>query len=270
MRARLFWALFFCVIPFTICACTTVEARKNATNKIINEAGFSTKILQTSPYKLFSADKHLGSMEDKMTIVIEGDGYAWVNRYTLSDNPTPTNPIGLKIASSIEKPTIYLARPCQYISDDNCTPAMWSYNRFNNAVMDSYINALDIIKQQYGVKEFDVIGFSGGAYIALFLAVNRNDIKSVTTIAGVLDPDDWTNYHDISPLNIQHDITSLVSKSQNTDFIHICSHDDEIVPCQLTRMFLNNLNSQNTKNHQIIEHNNKTHEKLWEMYPQRT
>jgi len=59
-------------------------------------------------------------------VYIEGDGNSWKNKYTLSDNPTPKQPIALQLA--LQDPhhqVIYLARPCQYTPlglDPLCTP----------------------------------------------------------------------------------------------------------------------------------------------------
>ena len=263
-KARFFRAFFFCCLSFGLCACATLETRKNTADDIIQEAGLHTRVLPTSPYKLFSAHNNLEQPVDRLTIIIEGDGLAWVNRYTLSDDPTPTNPVGLKIAATIKKPSIYLARPCQYISSSNCTADIWSHNRFDKTVTDSYMNALNLISQQYNVRQFDIVAYSGGAYIALLLAAGRHDIQNVTTIAGVLNPDAWTRFHDISPLNIEHDLPSLLLNTRDTGFLHICGTDDEVVPCTLTKDFIGKTASLNLDNHRLAERRGKDHEDLWE------
>lgn len=264
-KARFFRAFFYLTL-FILAACTTLESRKQTAADIIDQAGLQAQTLPTSPFNLYAVHNNVAAQTERMTIVIEGDGYAWIGRYRLSDNPTPTNPIGLKIASALNTPAVYLARPCQYVSSPNCTPDMWSYNRFNNAVMASYMNALDMLVQQYGVKEFDVIGFSGGAYIALNLSAKRGDIKTVTTVAGVLDPKAWTDFHDISSLKIEQGTESLLLASQNTQFKHLCSHDDDIVPCVLVDKFIAKAHSMNLSNHHILKFSGEGHETLWRKY----
>ena len=46
---------------------------------------------------------------------------SWVDRFTPSSNPTPTNPLAFKMALVDESENIiYLARPCQYEWSNNC------------------------------------------------------------------------------------------------------------------------------------------------------
>ncbi len=51
----------------------------------------------------------------RLSIYIEGDGLAWVSPSQPSDDPTPIDPVALRLA--LAQPTgraVYVARPCQY------------------------------------------------------------------------------------------------------------------------------------------------------------
>jgi predicted esterase len=95
------------------------------------------------------------------------------------------------------------------------------------------MSALDIIKRQEAAKKINLVGYSGGAYIALVLSALRDDIQAVTTYAGLLDPPIWTRHHGVSPLNLAYDKHWLLHESSSTPFIHYCGTQDDIIPCVL-------------------------------------
>lgn len=262
-KARFFRAFFCLAALFVFGACVSLESRLNKADQIIQESGLQRQILKTSFFPIFMAHSDDFKGINHATIVIEGDGYSWVNRYRLSNNPTPKNPVGLKIMASLDRPAMYLARPCQYVMNPRCTPAFWSYDRFGEDVISSYMEAFDRIALEYNIEKFNLIGFSGGAYIAFVLSSKRRDIENVVTIAGVLDPRAWTELHDVSEIRIHHRLDDLLTSSDQTKFRHICSHGDDIVPCHHTLQFVQRSYDLNLKNHKVFEYSQENHEDLW-------
>ncbi len=256
---------FFCFVVFLLLiGCNTIESRLDHSHELLAHAGFQTQIIKTTQFPLFSAYKGMSQNSEKITIFIEGDGYAWVDRYTVSDNPTPINPVGLNLAIQSAGARVYLARPCQYIiTKSMCQPSIWSYDRFSPAVIDSYMQAFDPIAHQFNGHKFDVVGFSGGGYIALVLAAKRQDIEKVTTVAGLLDPKEWTDLHHISPLRVTGSSDSLLKNSKTTTFNHICRRDDEVVPCSLAESFVERARNKGLLNHRIIYQQNGNHDDHW-------
>lgn len=261
-KARLARA-FLCLILISLTSCTSLQSRIETVTKITKNNNLHTEIIKTNTFNLFSASNNSTFTSD-VTIIIEGDGFAWENRYTASNNPTPISPIGLKILSKIKKPAIYVARPCQYEFDQRCKTKFWTSDRFHPDVIKSYEEAIEIIKTKHKAQNINIIGFSGGAYIALKLASNRQDINKVTTIAGVLNPKSWTEYHNISPLNLNQSIEELLTTSAHTTFEHICSEDDEIMPCSLTKQFMTDAQTLGLKNHHLTTFRGYDHSRLWE------
>lgn len=263
-KARVIRAFFF--LTFLLSACASVESRQEVFTDITESGQLSAQQIQTSFFTLQAAGRNLQQNDGHLTVVIEGDGYAWARRNKLSDNPTPKDPIGLKIANTLPSPVLYLARPCQYVPDPQCGPEIWSYDRFGDKVIGSYMQTLDQIAQHYHVTKFNLIGFSGGSYVALVLSSMRPDIEKVTTVAGVLDPAAWTAFHEISSLKINNTTHDLLTASSQTQFTHVCSHDDDIAPCELTERFLSQAQSLGLRNHQIREFNDADHNDLWKYY----
>jgi len=233
-----FWVLSLLLL---LTACGGVQGRIDNAQDLQQKLGYTSRVYQTSNFPLYSAAPlSMPRGQDIITIVIEGDGYAWVSRSRVSGDPTPKNPVGLHIATRLPMPAFYLARACQYVRTERCHPRYWSVDRFATDVMHSYDQALDQIKAEYGAPgaQFHLIGFSGSAYAALDMAATRADIAQVTTIAGLISPADWTDYHGITPLAGVPDTALLLAQSSATQFTHICSTADKVLPCALTAQII--------------------------------
>ena len=93
-----------------------LEDRHAAAARIAQTADLEPSVLALSPFAIQSYRR--GAGED-VTIYIEGDGFAWVSRRQPSTNPTPVNPLALRLAATDPSPAVaYLARPCQYVPLD--------------------------------------------------------------------------------------------------------------------------------------------------------
>jgi pimeloyl-ACP methyl ester carboxylesterase len=248
-------------------SCASVESRLENTQTLLAEGRFEATTLQSTPFPLYMATgtgQPAHTMSGPLTIVIEGDGYAWIDIHTPSANPTPKNPIGLRLAMALGPGTIYLGRPCQYVLASQCNAALWTHDRFSPGVIASYRDALDRIKATHHNSAFRLIGFSGGGYIAAVLAAQRADVVQVTTVAGVLDPEAWTTLHDIAPLaSAGLDSASLRRSSQNTRFTHICAAEDDVVPCLLAERFTQDARKEGLQNHTVLTIGDEDHESLW-------
>ncbi|PCJ99332.1 MAG: hypothetical protein COA45_04640 [Zetaproteobacteria bacterium] len=228
----------------------------------LHQYRFETAEYRAGDFNIFAAVRMNKSDSRILHIVIEGDGYAWVGRYTKSDNPTPKDAVGVKIANAIQGDVIYLARPCQYIASSVCeTNKYWTEERFAPEVVRAYNNILDQIKANYGVSSFIITGFSGGARIAYDLSMMRGDILAVNTVAGVIDVAAWTSYHDISAVQaIDHQ--SSMNMAQ-VAYMHICGQDEAIVPCYLHEKFIKQQSKKSDAVHNLVKIPNYSHSNLW-------
>lgn len=227
--------------------------------EIMDTGAYESAVIPTSTFPLFTArpaDLRRGGV---LNIVIEGDGFAWAHRRRPSDNPTPKDPVGLKIAQSMTPQALYLARPCQYVMPPSCGPAYWTDRRFDAQVIRAFHEVLDSLKKQYGAVSFNLAGYSGGAYIAFVLAAERRDIGQVTTVAGLLDPEGWARHHNITPIRTDYNLQTLLEKTSATRFVHYCGRDDEVVPCALTAAATDHL-----PNHSLKNVPGTDHETVWE------
>ncbi len=179
-----------------LAACAHDDGRRNA-SKLAAGAALRHSEIATHDFVLAVYSK-IGDPRQPVHVYIEGDGLAWISRHRLSDDPTPRRAIGLALAAADPGPNvIYLARPCQYIDlrSHPCDRAWWSGKRFAEEVIRSENEALDELMRQAPGQPIHLIGYSGGAAIAVLLAVRRNDVASLRTVAGNLDTEAVNRHH---------------------------------------------------------------------------
>ncbi len=103
-----------------LAACAGVEDRRDSAQQLARRAGLSAQILQGGAFELQTFHR-LGpspgeASSTPLRVYIEGDGFAWINRYRISPDPTPRNPQALKLAASDgASEEIYVARPSQFV-----------------------------------------------------------------------------------------------------------------------------------------------------------
>ena len=241
-------------------SCASVESRIQKAAALSAHNNFEVGTIQATPFNLYTAQR-LSKNTNHIHIVIEGDGFAWMDRYTPSDNPTPRDAVGLKLATTLAgQNVIYLARPCHYIDSTACAVRYWTSDRFAPEVLKSMNIALDKIKAAHNVKSFALTGYSGGAYIAMRLAARRSDVRAVNTVAGLLDPTAWTRFHGITPLRY---IPAEIESNKNVTYAHACGADDGVVPCALIEDFVARQKAGGAANHSLIMVPDEDHSSLW-------
>lgn len=169
-----------------------------------------------------------------LTVYIEGDGRAFINRRTPSRDPTPHHPTGLQLAvADPVAPILYLGRPCQYTTEQTqreCQTAYWTSARFSQTVIIALDNALTQAKTLTPFQRLYLVGYSGGGAIAVLLAAIRTDVISIITVAGNLDHRFWTDYHRITPLYDSLNSADSVQQVAHIPQIHFVGGDDTVMP----------------------------------------
>ena len=99
-----------------VSGCVLLSDRLKVADRLALPNGFRSQLIETKGFFIKSYEKKAGT--EPLFVVIEGDGRAWIDKYTPSSDPTPLNPVGLRIAVSLNSENVlYLARPCQYLSE---------------------------------------------------------------------------------------------------------------------------------------------------------
>ena len=243
-------SFFIAIIFFGGCGYTvpSPQERMDTLQNLTASKHLQKRVIKTDGLDIYSVNKDLSSCKGKtLDVYIEGDGLAWITSDTISDNPTPIDPLGLKLfLKDYHKCAIYLARPCQYTDDSRCESRYWTNARFSPVVIESYNEALDKLKKISHASSFRVFGYSGGGAIATILSAKRDDISHLVTICGNLDIQKWADMHYITPLDESLNPADFAGKLSKIDQIHLIGGDDSIVG---TKVFMSYLERFDDKSH---------------------
>ncbi len=229
------------VLALAGCVGISPEQRASEIDVLAHQHGWQLIKLSTSPFVLVAyAPKRL-SQTVTLTVYIEGDGLAWVSRSQPSANPTPVNPIGLKLA--MQHPTgsaVYLARPCQYVEGPdarNCSSIYWIDRRFSPEVIESTNMAIEQLKQRYKANKLELIGYSGGGAVAALVAAKRSDVVNLVTVVGNLDHAAWTKLHSITPLKGSLNPADAWNELIDVPQLHFVGSEDKNVSPDVARSY---------------------------------
>src|SRR5262245_35807227 len=104
-------------------------------------------------------------------VYIDGDGTPDIGGYPSAD-PTSRNPLMLRLLELDPGPAVLLGRPCYNgLADDaGCRPALWTDERYAEAVVASMAAAARAILAQGPYERIAWFGHSGGGSLAMLLA----------------------------------------------------------------------------------------------------
>ena len=171
-------------------------------------------------------------------LVIEGDGFAFVTASRPSLNPTPLNPVGLRIATALdEAPGVsaaYVARPCQYVQDPGCRQDDWTDGRYTQSVVDRYQRFL---AARFPDTPLVLVGYSGGGLIAAGLAQRDPRVIGLVTVAGNIDVNAWLAHHRLPAMNRAVDPAANAGRLVELPQVHLAGQRDRVVPPSIAESF---------------------------------
>ena len=235
-----------CLLPLLatllLTACTSVpspEARRQQAAALAHEHHWQALQLQAGIFQLqaYAAQRK----SEELTLYLEGDGLAWLNSQQPSFDPTPLDPLALRLA--LAQPNgnaAYLGRPCQYLgtNEQPCQQRYWTGARFAEEVVHSLDQAADQLKARAGAQRLVLVGYSGGGALALLLAARREDVVRVVTVAGNLDHAAWTDHHRLTPLRGSLNPAQMRTRLAGVEQIHLLGEQDRVIPLELGEAFV--------------------------------
>lgn len=224
-------------------ACSSVPTpalRTQQALELAQHAHWQPLVLDTSPFRLQAFRPAQWQANETLTLYIEGDGLAWLTSSQPSADPTPVNPLALRLAlAQPEGNAAYLARPCQFLVDQpSCQRRYWTDARFSEDVVAAMHQAVEQLKAQARAHELVLVGYSGGAALALLLAARRDDVRQVVTVAGNLDHAAWTAHHKVSPLQRSLNPADQRQALMGLEQVHLVGESDRITPPELARQYI--------------------------------
>lgn len=215
------------------------DSRANTADQLASNYNWDSEVLAAEKFDL-QVYSHEGA-GDELTIYIEGDGLAWMSKSVESRDPTPINPVGLRLAVKDKGKAAYIARPCQYtggVTARNCSIAVWTTDRFSLDVVGSVNRVVNELKSDFKVTKLHLVGYSGGGAVAALVASQRDDVVRLTTYAGNLDHKRWTEYHRISPLTGSLNPADYRSRLEDLEQVHYAGSRDTNIPPAFAKSFI--------------------------------
>jgi pimeloyl-ACP methyl ester carboxylesterase len=176
-------------------------------------------------------------------VYIEGDGDAYLDPRTPSPDPTPIDPLTLRLAAIDRGPAvIYVGRPCQFApgrNDRRCTTKNWTTGRFSRDSVAAIDDAIERARDPQ--RPLVLVGYSGGGVIAALVAARRRDVSLLITLAAPLDIADWTHRMALSPLDGSDSPADQASSLARIPQIHFAGQRDRTVPVETIQSFIDKL-----------------------------
>lgn len=253
-----FYKAWMVMLSALLIAC---QSPREALQQLAEEHGRQLEVLPGHTFPLLLLAPQTAEKITRLRVYLEGDGHSWATATQPSLDPTPHNLLVPRLAVDDPTPNAYLARPCQFFMAAACQSALWTNRRFSQEVVTRLSQALDQLKQRYGNREFELVGYSGGAALALLLAAQRNDVTQVQTLAGNLSPRLWAKMKELSPLDGSLDPLDYRNRLALLPQRHLIGEADLITPSSLADRYQQALGSPLSQCVQVL---GVSHDRGWE------
>jgi predicted esterase len=240
--------LLLMIMCTLLSACSSIDTNEHANQLARNSA--LEKHTTTIDGFVLTAYARLNNPNLPITVYIEGDGVAWFSRYELSTDPTPRAAIGLALAAQdTASNVLYLARPCQFndFKTTPCNSAYWSNQRFSKKVVTTMNDELQTFISNKSSQKIHLIGYSGGAAIAVLLAAQRDDVLSLRTVAGNLDNVYVSQFHHVNLMPESLNAIDVANKISDIPQLHFVGKNDKVIPPEIAKRFINQQESTQQK-----------------------
>jgi len=221
-------------------ACATPAARLD---RAAERAGLERELIERNGFvHVLYHSRDVSAVQGRsLAVFLDGDGLPWTDGGTKrSSDPTPRNPLALKLVSTTPIPSVYVSRPC-YLGrhdDPGCSADLWTSARYGRAVVENLRDVIASYARRFSVSEILLFGYSGGGVLATLLASRLQNCTAVITIAANLDTDAWTAHHGYLPLTGSLNPATEAPLPERVRQIHLVGSRDQSVPFDSVRRFL--------------------------------
>lgn len=172
-----------------------------------------------------------GGSHQALHVYLDGDGTPMVAGRP-ADDPTPRNPLMLRLLSLDPGPAVYVGRPCYHglAATAGCSSDMWCTARYSERVVSSLAAAIRGIMTARGHDRISFFSHSGGGTLAMLLAERFPETRTIVTIAANLDIDAWAVHHGIPRLQASLNPALRPPIQDSVVQLHYVGSRDEIVP----------------------------------------
>lgn len=237
------WLYLMVVCCLFAQACATPTGKLN---QLASDYGLDTYSIRADGFNLLVFDNlatyEAGKPEypdhdGVLRIYLEGDGSPWKHRVIVMPDPTPRNPLMLRLMSYERNPAVYLGRPCYngFHNQVACDNSLWTSARYSETIVSSMTSAIRALSKRHNATQIWLMGHSGGGTLAMLLAEQLPQVTRVVTLAANLDTDGWTKHHRYTPL--YSSINPATKQDLRTEIWqwHLIGGRDTVIPVQLIK-----------------------------------
>lgn len=253
------------IISFFLVSCSYQQGyvgnRLKSADRIAERNHFSKKLVKGGKFWLQTYQR-VSDPSKPYIVYLEGDGLAFKDRYTISDDPTPLFPTVLRLAAMDTRANvIYIAKPCQYVMHMEghvCHNIYWTDQRMSREIVNAMNEVIEEITNKHPI---DLIGYSGGGGIATLISAQNPYVKSIITIAGNLDHRSFNKHHKAKQMIGSLNPIDYADKVKHIPQRHLSGGKDKIVPPFITNKYVKQSDSK-CVHQEIIQ--NASHDKGWD------
>ena len=215
--------------PLLLAGCTTPAERIDVEAR---SSGFARVVVQGIDFRHVVYSNGRDASGTILHVYIDGDGSPYVDRWTVAADPTPHNPLMLRLMALDAAPAAYVGRPCYagLAQDPPCSPLDWTLGRFSERVVDSLMSVIERQRTATGAAGLELYGHSGGGTLAVLIARRLPEVRRVITLAGNLDPDAWADLHDYTRLTGSLNPARLGPLPVSVEQRHFAGAHDRVMP----------------------------------------
>lgn len=183
--------------------------------------------------------RNRGIDDSTLHIYFSGDGTPFIRPTQLAADPTPRDPLEVRLMLEDPEPSVFIGRPCYQglATAAGCDPSLWSVARYSEAVVASMTAAVLGVLDASRATQITLIGYSGGGVLAVLVAQRVARISTVVTIAANLDIDAWAQLHGYSVLSQSLNPAAVTQWRGSLQQIHLVGAADRNVPPSIVEAF---------------------------------
>jgi hypothetical protein len=212
------------------CASPAIRSDQAAT-----KYGFTRELIRGTRFQHVVYRSDVSQESGPLHVYLEGDGTPYVHKRWVSADPTPRNPLMLRLMALDPGPSIYLSRPCYngLATMPPCRPELWTTARYSDEIVNSAVAVIRKLVSRRQTPAIFLFGHSGGGTLAMLMAARLPATHAVITLSGNLDTRAWTHYHDYAALDGSLNPADQPPLDRHILQLHLIGTNDDIVPTPL-------------------------------------
>ena len=223
----------YCVLLLGVAACASPF------DQLVSTYGLDPEVVQGKSFEHLVIRRDFAAESSQLHVYIEGDGTPWIDGNVAAIDPTPSDPLALRLMMLDAGNSVYVGRPCYYgmAGTRNCSSDTWTFGRYSSEVVESVAAAINSIVTTGNHSRVTLIGYSGGGTVALLAAPRIPEVATVVTVAGNLDTEAWTRARGFLPLHNSLNPAESTALSPAIVHVQLAGGLDQVVPLSVTESF---------------------------------